>query len=387
MADSKVITTNLVFKILNEEPPYKPQVYNPSMSIIASVEGVVGEHRYSQQEITEIFSRIVSPEGDHREAIKRIHEATKVNFRSLALTAAAYEERRSFGESNDVFIDIALKLGAKVINTALESARIRSDEVDLIVATSITGIATPSLETRLVPILGFREDIKRIPIFGLGCAGGAAGIARVHDYLIGHPDEIAILLSVELCSLTLQSDDLSMANIVSSGLFGDGAGAIVMVGSKRAERMKISGPRVVNTRSRVYPNTEDAMGWDIGSSGFRIFLSPVVSDVIAEYLGEEIEGFLNSNQLTTSDIARWVCHAGGPKILRALESTLDLNNNELAVSWNSLADKGNLSSSAVIHILSDVMQGGGVTKPIPGTSGLLLAMGPGFSTELVLLEW
>jgi alkylresorcinol/alkylpyrone synthase len=129
------------------------------------------------------------------------------------------------------------------------------------------------------------------------------------------------------------------------------------------------------------------MGWDIGSSGFRIFLSPVVSDVIAKYLGEEIEGFLNSNQLTTSDIARWVCHSGGPKILKALENTLDLNNNELAVSWNSLADKGNLSSSAVIHILSDVMQGEGVTKPIPGTPGLLLAMGPGFSTELVLLEW
>ena len=365
----------------------KQQVYNPSMSIIASVQGVVGEHRYSQQEITEVFSRIVSPEGDHREAIKRIHKATKVKFRSLALTAASYEEMRSFGESNDAFIDIALKLGAKVINTALESAGIRSDEVDLIMATSITGIATPSLETRLVPLLGFREDIKRIPIFGLGCAGGAAGIARVHDYLIGHPDEIAILLSVELCSLTLQSDDLSMANIVSSGLFGDGAGAIVMVGSNRAEKMKISGPRVKSTKSRVYPNTEDAMGWDIGSSGFRIFLSPVVSDVIAKYLGEEIEGFLNSNQLTTSDIARWVCHSGGPKILKALENTLDLNNNELAVSWNSLADKGNLSSSAVIHILSDVMQGEGVTKPIPGTPGLLLAMGPGFSTELVLLEW
>lgn len=357
------------------------------MSFIASARGVLGEHRYSQQDITETFSRIVSPEGAHREAIKRIHEATKVNFRSLALTATAYEEMRSFGESNDAFIEIALKLGAKVINAALESAGIRSDEVDLIMATSITGIATPSIETRLVPILGFREDIKRVPIFGLGCAGGAAGIARVHDYLVGHPDEIAILFSVELCSLTLQSDDISMANIVSSGLFGDGAGAVVMVGSRRAEKMKISGPRVVKTRSRLYPHTKDAMGWDIGSTGFRIFLSPVVSDVIADYLGEEIEGFLNSNQTTTADIAQWVCHPGGPKILKALESTLALTNNELATSWKSLADKGNLSSSAVIHILSDVMQGHGVTKPTPGTPGLLLAMGPGFSTELVLLEW
>ena len=357
------------------------------MSIIASVQGAVGEHRYSQQEVTEVFSRIVSPKGDHAEAIKRIHTATKVNFRSLALPASTYEEMRSFGERNDSFIDIALKLSQDVINKALKSAGIRSDEVDLIMATSITGIATPSLETRLVPILGFRDDIKRIPIFGLGCVAGAAGIARVNDYLVGHPDEIAILLSVELCSLTLQSDDLSMANIVSSGLFGDGAGAIVMIGAQRAEKMKISGPRVVSTRSRLYPNTEDAMGWDIGSSGFKIFLSPVVSDVIADHLEEEIAGFLKPSNLKTSDIARWVCHPGGPKILKALESTLDLNNDQLAVSWNSLADKGNLSSSAVIHILSDVMQGLGVAKPIPGTPGLLLAMGPGFSTELVLLEW
>lgn len=357
------------------------------MSIIASAHGVLGEHRYAQREITEIFSKIVSPEGAHKAAISRIHEATKVEFRSLALTAAAYEEMRSFGESNDAFIEIALKLGAQVITTALASAGIRSDEVDLIMATSITGIATPSLETRLVPILGFREDIKRVPIFGLGCAAGAAGIARVHDYLLGHPDEIALLFSVELCSLTLQSDDVSMANIVSSGLFGDGAGAVVMVGAKRAERMKISGPRVVETKSRLYPNTEDAMGWDIGSSGFKIFLSPVVSDVIADHLGDEIESFLNSNNTSTAEIAQWVCHPGGPKILKALESTLDLNNGELATSWRSLAEKGNLSSSAVIHILSDVMQGDGVAKPTPGTPGLLMAMGPGFSTELVLLEW
>jgi len=357
------------------------------VSVIAAVQGVVGDHKYSQDKITNIFSKIVSPNGDHEAAIQRIHQATKVNFRSLALPAPDYEERRSFSESNDAFIEIAMKLGEKVIGAALKNAGIRADEVDLIMATSITGIATPSLETRLVPILGLREDVKRIPIFGLGCAGGAAGIARVHDYLLGHPDEIAILFSVELCSLTLQSDDLSMANIVSSGLFGDGAGAVIMVGANRAALMNISGPRVVDTRSRLYPNTEDAMGWQIGSSGFRIFLSPAVSNVIAEYLGDEIAGFLNSHRLKTADIARWVCHPGGPKILTALEETLDLRDGELVVSWNSLAEKGNLSSSAVIHILSDVMQGQGIAKPIPGTPGLLLAMGPGFSTELVLLEW
>ena len=221
----------------------------------------------------------------------------------------------------------------------------------------------------------------------MGCAAGAAGIGRIHDYLIGHPDEIAILLSVELCSLTLQVDDLSMANIVSSGLFGDGAGAVVMLGANRARELGISGPRVIDTKSRLYPNTEDAMGWNIGATGFRIFLSAVVGETVSKFLGEEIEDFLKVNQLTSSEIHRWVAHPGGPKILEALGSSLGLNDGELYVSWKSLSAKGNLSSAAVIHILRDVMDGTGVEKPIPGRSGLLLAMGPGFSSELVLLEW
>lgn len=357
------------------------------MSIIAAVHGVVGDHKYSQKEITSSFTEIVAPSGTHTGVIDRIHQATHVKYRSLALASDDYLQIKTFTDSNDTFITIAMKLGANAINAALEKAGVRADEVDLIMATSITGIATPSLETRLVPIIGFRSDIKRIPIFGLGCAAGAAGIGRVHDYLVGHPNEIAILLSVELCSLTLQADDVSMANIVSSGLFGDGAGAIVMIGSHRAEKMGITGPRVVDSKSRLYPETEDAMGWHIGSTGFRIFLSPAVSEVVSKYLGDEIEGFLNSNEQTISNIGRWVVHPGGPKILKALEVELELTAGELAVSWNCLAEKGNLSSAAVLHILSDVIDGNGIEKPAPGTAGLLLAMGPGFSTELVLLEW
>ena len=357
------------------------------MSVIASVHGVVGAHKYSQEEITASFTNIVSPQGNQSAVIDRIHRATEVKFRSLALPADAYTKLTNFTDSNDAFISVALKLGADSILAALDKAGISPDQVDLIIATSITGLATPSLETRLVPIVGFRPDIKRVPIFGLGCAAGAAGIARLADYLVGHPDDVAVLLSVELCSLTLQYDDLSMANIVSSGLFGDGAGALVMVGARRAEQMGITGPRVVASHSRVYPDTEDAMGWNIGSSGFSIVLSAAVSEVVSQHLGDDVGGFLRSKGLATSDIARWVCHTGGPKILQAVETSLDLHNGELAVSWLSLAEKGNLSSAAVLHILSDVLEGRGIEKPEPGTPGLVLAMGPGFSSELVLLEW
>jgi alkylresorcinol/alkylpyrone synthase len=357
------------------------------MSVIASVCGVVGENRYSQEEITASFSRIVSPIGEKDSVIDRIHRATEVKYRGLALPAKAYGELKNFGDTNDAFISVALKLGADAIGMALTEAGLQADAVDFIMATSITGLATPSLEARLVPILGFREDIKRLPIFGLGCAGGAAGIARTHDYLMGHPDDVAILLSVELCSLTLQSDDMSMANIVSSGLFGDGAAAVVMVGERRAELMGIKGPRVVASHSRIYPDTEDAMGWNIGGSGFRIVLSPLVGEVILQNLGAHVDEFLGEHGLETTDIARWVCHSGGPKILDAVEKSLNLNDGELDVTWRSLAEKGNLSSAAVLHVLSDVIEGCGGEKPIQGTPGLLLAMGPGFCSELVLLEW
>jgi len=357
------------------------------MTTIAGVQGIVGKHIYSQDEITSIFNRLVDPSNLQTALIKRIHTSTKVGTRGLAFGVHEYSNFKSFEDSNNAFIRIACEMGEKVINAALGEAGVRADQVDLIMATSITGIATPSIETRLVPIVGFRDDIKRLPLFGLGCAAGAAGIGRVHDYLIGHPDEIAVLLSVELCSLTLQLDDLSMANIVSSGLFGDGAGAVVMLGENRARELGTGGPRVVDTKSRLYPKTEDAMGWNIGASGFRIFLSAAVGETVSKYLGEEIAGFLEDHQLTSSEIHRWVAHPGGPRILEALASSLSLNDGELDVSWKSLSAKGNLSSAAVIHILRDVMDGNGIEKPIPGRSGLLLAMGPGFSSELVLLEW
>jgi alkylresorcinol/alkylpyrone synthase len=361
--------------------------YHQEVPVIASVHGVLGEHTYSQAEITRSFNEIATPSETQRAVIERIHQATEVRFRHLALSAENYSELSGFTATNDAFIETALKLGAEAIRVALSKAGIAASEVDYVMATSITGLAVPSLETRLVPIIGFRPNIKRVPIFGLGCAAGAAGIARIADYLLGNPDGVALLLSVELCSLTVQYDDLSMANIVSSGLFGDGAGALVMVGAHRAAKMGITGPRVVASASHVYPGSEDAMGWNIGSKGFGIVLSPSVGDLISKTLANEVDSFLGEHGLLSSQITRWVCHSGGPRILEAVEESLHLKKGELALSWNSLAEKGNLSSAAVLHILNDLLEGRGVEEPVSGTPGLLMAMGPGFSTELVLLEW
>src|SRR6185369_5191041 len=233
--------------------------------------------------------------------------------------------------------------------------------------------------------LGMRPDVKRIPIFGLGCVAGAAGIARVHDYLLAWPEHVAVLVSLELCSLTLQRDDLSIPNLIASGLFGDGAAAVVMTGNTRAATLRSAcGPRVLATRSRFYPNTERVMGWDVGDSGFRIVLSAGVPDVVRNFLAEDVSGFLRDVGVGREEIRSWICHPGGPKVLDAFEDALGLSSGELSITRRSLAEVGNMSSSSVLFVLRDTIAG---ARPARGTKGLMLALGPGFCSELVLVEW
>jgi alkylresorcinol/alkylpyrone synthase len=228
--------------------------------------------------------------------------------------------------------------------------------------------------------MGLPLNVRRTPIFGLGCVGGAAGIARAADYVRAYPDQTALLLSVELCSLTVQRDDLSIANQISTALFGDGAAAVVITGKD----VESGGPRIVDTRPSFYPDTEDVMGWAISEKGFRIVLSPTVPDVIREYLGRDVDAFLADHQLTRADIGCWVLHTGGPKVLRATEEALSLDESQTGASWDVLRRTGNLSSASVLLVLEEIMNR---RRPSPGTWSVLAALGPGFCSELVLMQW
>ena len=219
-----------------------------------------------------------------------------------------------------------------------------------------------------------------MPIFGLGCVAGAAGVARVADSLRGDPEGVAVLLSVELCSLTLQRDDLSIPNLIASGLFGDGAAAVVLTGARRGA----AGPAVVATRSTFYPGTEEVMGWKVGAGGFRVILSAEVPEMVRRHLRRDVDGFLDQQRLRPSDIAVWIAHPGGPKVLKAMEEVLPLPPDALAITWKSLHEVGNLSSTSVLLVLEETLTR---SAPPPGSYGLMLAMGPGFCSELVLLRW
>lgn len=318
----------------------------------------------------------------------------QVEGRYLALPIEEYRGLRTFGDTNDAFIRCGLDLGARAVSDGLAAAGLEPEDVDHVFFVSVTGVATPSLDAGLVNRLGLRSDVKRTPIFGLGCVAGAAGVARAADYLRAFPDQVAVLLSVELCSLTLQRDDVSMANLIASGLFGDGAAAAVLVGAERetdgASRRKgasapngAPAPEILATRSVFYPDTEEMMGWHIGGDGFRVVLSPDVPEVVGSNIRGDAEAFLADHGLSLGDISTWVAHPGGPRILEAMEAALQLPEDALDRTWRSLASIGNLSSASVLMVLRDTLAEG---LPARGDHGLMLAMGPGFCSELVLLR-
>lgn len=355
------------------------------MSRVIAVAPALPVHRYEQRVLTDAFAEVVLPPGADRRVLDRLHEATSVRSRHLALPLEAYRDLTGFGAANDTFLDVATELGERAVREALSRAGLVASDVDVVMSTTVTGVAAPSLEARLVPRLGLRRDVRRLPLFGLGCVAGAAGIARLHDLLRGDPDAVAVLLSVELCSLTIQRDDTSMANLVGSGLFGDGAAAVVVVGERRARALGVTArPQVVATRSTFYPGTERVMGWDVGGSGFRIVLAASVADVVEEHLGHDVTAFLGDHDLKVADVGTWVAHPGGPKVLHAMARTLGLADDAFDRTWRSLAQVGNLSSASVLHVLADTLD---APTPPAGSYGVLLAMGPGFCSELVLLRW
>lgn len=355
------------------------------MARIASVAAVLPDHVSSQSEIAAELGALVTPDPKLRAVLERFHAASGISARHTVLPLEAYRELDGFGAANDVWISEGTRLAAVALERALADAGLTGADVDYLFFTSVTGIAAPSIDALLVPIVGLRSDVKRVPSFGLGCVAGAAGIARVADYLAGHPDEVGVLISVELCSLTLQRDDSSVGNLVASGLFGDGVAAAVLVGDRRAAALAASGralgPVVIGSRSALYPDSGGAIGWDIGMTGFTIVLTADVPDAIEANIASGVDGLLAEHGLTRADIDVWVAHPGGPKVIDAFARGLGLSEEALAASRRSLDRVGNLSSASVLHLLAEEF-----AQP-PGTHGVLFALGPGITSEYVLLEW
>ena len=358
---------------------------------IASVASAMPEHRFSQEVITAAFKGYWKAKLQEPEKLDWLHSRVGVDFRHLAFPLDRYPKFSTWGEANAAWLEAAEELGARAIDTALDHAGISRQDLNALIVVSITGIASPSLDARLINRMTLRPDIKRTPIFGIGCVGGAMGLTRAADYALAYPDHTAAILCVEICSLTMQPEDFSTTNLIASGLFGDGAAAVIVRGARTAHRSSNGssqssrpGPQILGTGSVFYPDTEEIMGWDISEAGFKIVLSPQLPDLIKGRLAGDMEAFLGKHQLRRSDIGNWVIHTGGPKVLDSIQSTLELKDSDLDRSWNCLKQFGNLSSASVLLVLEEVLMN---DRPPEGTYGVLMAMGPGFCLEMILLKW
>jgi alkylresorcinol/alkylpyrone synthase len=380
--ENKYDVTNILPNISTESSITPEDELNTAPMIVSAAISFP-RYYYSQEEITAAMQKLWNGRAANQARLKAFHQNMKINGRYLASPLEEYLEPSRFSERNQTWTRIALELGEKVICDVLDQANVKARDIQQIAFTTITGIAVPSIDARLMNRIPFSPHLKRMPLFGLGCMGGAAGIARLADYLLGHPTEAALLLSVELCSLTIQHDDLSAENMVSTGLFGDGTAALLMVGAQHPLSQR-TGPQIIANRSVFFPDTEYIMGWDMRDTGFKVVLDSNVASMVESVLRPALETFLAEHQLSSQQIDCWLVHPGGPKIIQTLETGLGLKEGALYRSWDNLASVGNLSSAAVLVMLEKTLR---ENPPTPGSYGLLMAMGPGFSAEMVLLRW
>lgn len=326
---------------------------------------------------------IVFPLSESRRStMLEVIENTKIDRRYTIFPAEYTVQPRSLEQTSREYIEHSVCLGRRAAADCLKRAGLKATDIDLLITVSCTGIMIPSLDAHLINDLGFRSDVRRLPITELGCAAGAAALGRAWDFLRGVESGNVLIVAVELPSLTFQRQNFSPANMVSSALFGDGAAATIV--TRGAAPSAGNGPRILGSQSHLFPNTIDAMGFELKEGGLHIVLSKDVPQLIRDVIRELVDKFLGSFGMKQSDLSAFVLHPGGQKLLQFIEEELGLDRTMTQYSWDTLRDYGNLSSASVLFVLQEWLTKG---KVAPGERGLLAAFGPGFSAEMLMLEW
>jgi len=346
---------------------------------IAATATAVPPFRIGRDEVKRYLKRVFSLEDARLEAMLAIVDNSQVKQRYCIHPIETIIEPRTLDEVNHEYADHAVRLGAAVAEECLARAGKTAAQVDLFITVSCTGVMIPSLDAHLANRFGFRSDVRRLPITELGCAAGAAALATAADYLRAYPDATALVVAVELPSLTFQRHDTSQANLISSILFGDGAAAAIVT-SDGAHR----GPQIARTESFLFPDSLDAMGFDLQASGFHIVLSRDVPDLIRREVRGLVDGFLGRAGVRREELAAFIVHPGGQKLLTFIEEELELSAADTDCSWHVLREYGNQSSVSVLFVLHEWLAR---RVPPAGAHGLLAAFGPGFSANMLLLRW
>jgi alkylresorcinol/alkylpyrone synthase len=352
--------------------------YQNPCAIVATATAVP-EHVITRDDVKYYMGRVFDIPERRVEAMMSIVDNAQVHKRHVIFPIEYTVEPRSLQQTNQEYMDHAIALGQRAAEDCLKRANMSADQIDLIITVSCTGFMIPSLDAHLINRMGFRSDVRRMPFTELGCAAGAMALGRATDYLQSHPEGNALIISVELPSLTFQRKDVTQANLISSILFGDGAAAVIV-----SNRPEAPGPRITASETYTFPDSLDAMGFDLRDSGFHILLSKDVPEMIGAKIEGLVDGFLSRHGQTRQSIRGWILHPGGSRLLGNVETALGLTKCQTQPSWDILGNVGNLSSATILFILQEWLE----KRPLKKDEvAMAAAFGPGFSAEFLLLQW
>lgn len=361
------------------------------VSYILSIGTKTPDYYYSQEKAKQFVQELFHSKYKQIERLLTVFQNGQINGRYFSAPLEWFKEKHSFSEKNARYIQLATSLSVEAIKHTLENDNLLShpvnyEDIDAIFFISSTGIATPSIDAKVMNELPFRRHMKRIPIWGLGCAGGASGIARANEYCKAFPKANVLVLCVELCSLTFQKEDLTKSNLIGTSLFADGVACSLICGleSKLLQYSKSETlPLIIDSQSTLMSDSEEVMGWEVKDTGLHVIFSKNIPTIIEKWLKPNLEHFLIEHQLTINDISQIIAHPGGKKVLDAYEKSLNVSRDLLNHSYEILKNYGNMSSVTVLFVMNLILH----SQIEQGEYGLLFALGPGFSSECVLLKW
>ncbi|MCA1063124.1 3-oxoacyl-[acyl-carrier-protein] synthase III C-terminal domain-containing protein [Rossellomorea sp. AcN35-11] len=355
------------------------------MPKIVSVETEIPPVKITQKEAAAFAERLFSTSFKNIGRLLTVFENGEIDSRYFVKDIDWFSKDHTFQEKNEEFIHHAVELGSRAVKKSLASHQLGLNDIDAIITISTSGLATPSLEARIMNQLPFSSHVKRIPIWGLGCAGGASGLSRAYEYCLAFPKANVLVLSIELCSLTFQHGDRSKSNLIGTSLFADGVACAVVCGDQSPILTGITHPlpSIFATQSTLLQDSLDVMGWEVKNNGLYVVFSKDIPTLVKNWLRPNVEGFINENGIQLQDIKHFVAHPGGKKVIEAYQESLGMDERMMSESMKVLKRYGNMSSVTILYVLKEFLNKG----CNPGDIGLGTALGPGFSSELLLMRW
>jgi alkylresorcinol/alkylpyrone synthase len=349
------------------------------MPFIAAVSKIDLPDKVDQQTVKEQARAMFSVDFPQVDRLIQAFDNTGIVTRNFVKPLSYYAETTTFKQRNDEYIKLALQYSVEAAEAVIAKAGINKEDITDIIFLSTTGLATPSIDALIINQMQLNPHINRTPVWGLGCAGGVSGMAKANMAAKANPDAVVLLIAVELCSLTLIKSDYSKSNFIGSSLFSDGVAACIVKGDNHSQPK--SQVTFKATSSKLYYDSLEVMGWDFSEDGFKVVFSKDIPTFIHQNISKDIEDFLAKHDLQLSDIKNFIFHPGGTKVLDAYTDALQIEGDFLKNTREVMNDNGNMSSVTVLYVLEKFVANG-----FDDGYGLMLAMGPGFSSEMVLLD-